>query len=142
MAACQPSFGPPFQRDTGSVPSSIGADRTLPKPHHLPQLWGSPGMKKSPWPLYPSWWMAPPVRQQTWGLDKRKRAAQEQLRAQSQREEELSAKRKFLRKRRRLESLAGEVEDLRADLAGIVQRLRAVERRLSVGAVVIDLCDG
>ena len=99
-------------------------------------------MKKSPWPLYPSWWMAPPVRQQTWGLDKRKRAAQEQLRAQSQREEELSAKRKFLRKRRRLESLAGEVEDLRADLAGIVQRLRAVERRLSVGAVVIDLCDG
>ena len=95
-------------------------------------------MKKSPWPLYPSWWMAPPVRQQKWGLDKRKRAAQEQLRAQAQREEELSAK----RKRRRLESLAGEVEDLRADLAGIVQRLRAVERRLSVGAVVIDLCDG
>ena len=103
-------------------------------------------MKRSPWPLYPSWWMAPPVRQQSWGLDKRKRAAQEQLRAQAQREEELSAKRKqelsAKRKRRRLESLAGEVEDLRADLAGIVQRLRAVERRLSVGAVVIDLCDG
>ena len=111
-------------------------------------------MKKSPWPLYPSWWMAPPVRQQSWGLGKRKRAAQEQLRAQAQREEELSAE----RNRRRLESLAGEVEDLRADLAGIVQRLRAVERRLSVGsqarwsggsladprpggAVVIDLCD-
>ena len=98
------------------------------------------------WPLYPSWWMAPPVRQQTWGLDKRKRASQEQLRPQAQREEELSAERKRRRleerKRRRLESLAGEVEDLRADLAGIVQRLRAVERRLSVGAVVIDLCDG
>ena len=95
-------------------------------------------MKKSPWPDHPSWWMAPPVRQKSWELDKRKRAAQEQLRAQAQREAELSAK----RKRRRLEKLAGKVEDLRADLAGIVQRLRAVERRLSVGAVVIDLCDG
>ena len=90
------------------------------------------------WLPHPSWWMAPPVRQRSWDLDTRKRAAQEQLRAQAQREEELSAE----RKRRRLESLAGEVEDLRADLAGIVQRLRAVERRLSVGAVVIDLCDG
>ena len=90
------------------------------------------------WPLYPSWWMAPPVRQQSWDLDKRKRAAQEQLRAQAQREAELSAK----RKRRRLERLAGKVEDLREDLADIVQRLRAVERRLSVRAVVIDLCDG
>ena len=95
-------------------------------------------MKKSPWPLYPSWWMAPPVRQQTWGLDKRKRAAQGQLRAQAQREEELSAE----RKRRRLESLAREVEELRADIAGIVQRLRDVKRRLSDGAVVIDLCGG